>query len=277
MTDPGPFPLLIADRPTVWAYLDVSDPLVAWQVYRGELVSSTQSHALALSSWTADYLRGLPREDVRACWASELAIEALRIGEFPQLPSRLKGFYVFPDSESARAAARWSPYFKEDRLAELALRVDSRSSTHDGNWIHNQLGEAGDREWMRAYLSGTRRDDKPIWEMVVEGRAVVYGTDLREEAYKTVKAHWPESMAMLELSRLGFECDVDVGVVSAIPIEVDGGLEVRYFQNFDARDDSIFVQRLETLIESGRPVNHADLHPDAEWVTANLTDRYFRI
>lgn len=130
---------------------------------------------------------------------------------------------------------------------------------------------------MDAYLDGQARDENPIWEIVVDGRALIYGTDLREEAYRTVKATWPKSLAMLEFARLGVECSVDVGLISAMAINDGDGLEIRYFMNFDAKDDSDFVARVQRLIESGAPIRRQDLQPDAEWVLPDIRDQYFRI
>ena len=44
---------------TAFAYLDISDPLVAWLAYRGEMVSSQAGDWPAVSSWLASYLLGV--------------------------------------------------------------------------------------------------------------------------------------------------------------------------------------------------------------------------
>ena len=270
-------PLTIADHPTVWAYLDVTDPLVAWHVYRAEIVSSTEIGPYAISSWTADYLRSLAQSDIRRQWARELAIEALRQQHYAVQPSRLRGFYVFPDRESALAAGRWAPHFRLNRLAELALRPGFNASRHDACWIHERISDDDDQDWMHAYLRGDSWSDAPIWELIVEGRALIYGTDLRHAARSTVEATWPESMTMLEFARLGVEVGVDVGLISATAVDDGDGLEIKYFMNFDAKDGSDFVKRLPILIASGAPMDHAVLRPDAEWVVPDLTDMYLRL
>lgn len=101
----------------MWAYLDVSDPLVAWLVYRAEIVSCAEVGPTALSSWTADYLRGLAYDDIQTQWMREQAIEAIRSARYSDKASRLRGFYVFPDRAAALAARRWSGprHFCEDR------------------------------------------------------------------------------------------------------------------------------------------------------------------
>jgi hypothetical protein len=94
-------------------YRDIDDPVVAWMVYRAELVSAPHAHQRALSIFTTRRL-----SFSRAAYERERAIEELRRRGFPDAASRLAGFYAFPDRESARAARECAPQLAA-RLEEL--------------------------------------------------------------------------------------------------------------------------------------------------------------
>jgi hypothetical protein len=76
------------------------------------------------------------------------------------------------------------------------------------------------------YLAGDAFDAEPLWELVVDGRANIYGTELRETAYEIVKATWPRSLALLELARLGPELGSDIGIITAMVIGKPGERQV---------------------------------------------------
>ena len=255
-----------------FAYLDITDPLVAWLVYRGELVTARLTHPNTLSFWATGYLRHLALNARR--YHTELALEEVRRNEFPNAVNRLEGFYVFLDEASARAAAaHWGCAFDLSHLAEVGIVAGSRTSTHDAEWISNKLGEDLDCVWMRAYLRGEPHGDAPIWETLVDGRALVFGTSLRQAAYEVVKAEWPRSLALLELSRVAPYLDSDLGLVSAFVVNDDRGERVRYFLNFVDAQNPDFLTR---LAEYTGPKNTQDLDATSELVPPDLTRREFQ-
>jgi hypothetical protein len=252
---------------TAYAYLNVDDPLVAWLVYRGEMVSASELHESALSFWSTRRLTSLQY------YLQELALDHVRQSSYPGSISRLKGFYLFPDEASAVAAAkRWDGgTFRSEFLTEVAIEPGSRVSQYDAEWItHNFLGsQVG---WMHSYFSG-RATSAPVWELIVEGRAVVSGTALRQRAYATVKKAWPESLAVLELARLAVEVKSDLGAVTPMLFERGGQLVVDYVIRFD-NDNPEFVKGMENF---RGPVNARDLYAGEKLVIPDLTSRSFVI
>lgn len=241
------------------AYLKVSNPLVAWLVYRGEMVSGGVLDASAFSIWHTERLR--LAGTTLAPYLTELAIEAARAERFQDRSSRLKGFYVFPDERSARRASdSWdSEGFRPEFLAEVGIREGSRISAYDSDWISGHFQE-GPGPWVEEYLAGNPQSLDPLWEWVVEGRGYVYGTELRERAREVVKSTWPETMSLLELSRLGVELGSDLGMITAIVRNDGENTSVDYAMNFvDARRQE-FLSRLGLYIkEHPDLVDHAAL------------------
>lgn len=124
-----------------YAYLNITDPLIAWLVYRGELVSAERIYPSALSVWATRYLQDAEETQPSDRYAAELVIEQIRVTNYPEAVSRLRGLYVFPDRISAlEAASRWNGPFRPEFLVELGIRPGSRMSRHDAEWITTRLG-----------------------------------------------------------------------------------------------------------------------------------------
>jgi hypothetical protein len=259
-----------------FAFLNIADPLVAWLVYRAEMVSASQMHETALSFWTARYLASVNGNAARARrYRAELALDAVRRHHHPTAVSRLTGFYVFPDEETAlRAGQAWGRGFRTEHLAELALRPGARTSRHDSEWITQRLEGQGDLGWAEDYLAGNALGADPIWEILVDGRAFVLGTDLRKTAYDTVKKAWPRSLALLELARVGVELDSDLGLIGPLLLQDGDRVRVNYAMNFkDATDDG-FLSRFTAF---DGPKNTDDLRPDSALVVPDLRKASFLI
>ncbi|HVY78188.1 MAG TPA: hypothetical protein VG898_06755 [Solirubrobacterales bacterium] len=242
---------------------------MAWLVHRGEVVSASQTHEAALSFWTTRYLASVKGDATRARrYRAELALDAIRQRCHPTAISRLAGFYVFPDEETAlRAGQAWDGRFRPEHLVELALRPGARTSRHDSEWIAQRLEGQDDLGWAGDYFAGNALGGDPIWEILVDGRAVVLGTDLRRAAYDVVKKAWPQSLALLELARIGVELDSDLGLISPLLLQEGDRLRVDYAMNFRDATDDVFLNRLAAL---EGPRNTNDLQLDSELVKPDL-------
>jgi hypothetical protein len=258
---------------TALARLNIANPLVAWLTYRGEMVASAQAHERAMSFWLMQALGQESRAGYRhARLDDELHLDTLRRTEQPQAVSRLGGFYLFDDEVAAeRAIHEWGRSFHRDALAEVGIVEGSRWSRHDAEWITRRLG-SGDRSWMGPYLRGEPSGDSPIWELVVDGRAIVFDTDLRKAAYDVVARTWPRSLALLELSRVAVDLGSDLGLILPMVLGQDGNRRVDFAMNFvDANDDE-FLDRFDKY---DGPVNRNDLRPDSDLVLPDLQSHGF--
>jgi hypothetical protein len=197
----------------------------------------------------------------------------VRQREYPAAISRLGGFYVFPDEESAlRAGQTWGVGFRREHLSELTLRPGARTSRYDSEWITQRLESNGDLSWVGNYFAGNALGPDPIWETLVDGRALVLGTDLRKVAYETVKRIWPTSLPLLELARVGVELNSDLGLISALLLKDGDRLRVGYAMNCKDAKDEAFLERFWAF---EGPKNTEDLTPDSELILPDLRQAHF--
>ena len=246
------------------AYLNVQNPFVAWASYRGVLVTPPKNHQGFVSVWYADLLQQAGSEH----WTTEMGLEELRRAKFPDRNSRLTGFFCFSDVNSAKAAPLlWNSgakdYYKLDNLAEVNLSQASGHHLLDSNWITYSRGAGLDpNEWMESYWLGLPYPrERPVWETIVEGRAIVLGTKLRNRAYNVVKEHWPDSLAILELSRLAAWVGSGLGSLHAFLSDSGTHYSLDYYMNLEELDNPEFDSRVLELLDSGHPVNWEDIRP----------------
>jgi hypothetical protein len=254
-----------------WVFLDVTRLLTAWLVYRGELFSADQVGPEALSIWHTGRLRAAtehPRSSGAAYYQGEVAVENARASRYPDSTSRLRGFYVFPDRDTARrASATWDGGgFSLDTLTEVEIASTSRVSQYDAQWITRENLSTSDVAWIDRYLTGVAESEPPIWEWIVEGRAVIYGTDLREQARGVVLQEWPGSRPLLELARLGAWLGSDLGLITARAISKPNGIHVEHHMQFADATNAAFITRVLDLARD---------HPDQvdREALAELKDR----
>ena len=232
------------------ACLRVDDPLVAWLVYRGELASAASVHDRALSFWTTGLLESTAMGHRQDVYEREVRLDLVRGAEFADRPSRLTGFYCFPDSETAsRASVLWGPQaFPKARMAAVTIASASTIGIYDSTWI-TRGPPVSDPSWMRSYYAGELTND-PLIELVVSGRAAVVDRELREAAYQVVASTWPKSLPLLELGRLAAKVGSDLGMIAGVPMYAEAGVRVRYILNMVDASNEIVMRRLRDFIDA---------------------------
>lgn len=247
-----------------YAFLNINHPLCAWATYRGMLVCAPPEPGF-LSVWTA----GTMRAENPARIDRELILEPARLAQFPDRISRLRGMYRFLDIESAdHACASWASsanHFRAENLAELHLgEAGPKRDRLDSNWIthapENEDGFLTEVAWIPSYWAGEPYPNAtPIWETLVEGRMIVLGTSLREQAYAAIKRCFPDSLTFLEIARQAAWVGSDLGNICAW-LGQDGD-DLKYLMDMRDAENPDVVKRLEQLKRSGHPINWADMAP----------------
>jgi len=138
----------------------------------------------------------------------------------------------------------------------------------DSDWITyaktDQRGnlDTSDLSWIEHYWAGEPRGIAPVWESIVEGRAVVFGTELRERAYDVLAGAFPSALDMLEVARLAAEVGSDLGQTAAwITQPEPGRFRLDYYLDMrDAHDPDLH----ERLRAYDGPRNWRDLAPGKE-------------
>lgn len=113
--------------------------------------------------------------------------------------------------------------------------------------------------------------ERPLWELLVDGRGFVLGTRVRERAYDTVKRKWPQSLGLLELSRVAVELNSDLGLITPFLVVEAERMRLGFYLNFADAKDPGFLDRLASY---DGPKNTADLNASADLVRPDLKE-YF--
>jgi hypothetical protein len=249
-----------------YAFLNIKHPLCAWATYRGSLVCAPSDPGF-LSVWAA----GLMHANSQARISLEFMLERIRATQFPDRISRLTGLYCFLDIESAeRACSSWaspSNHFRAEYLAELQLgEAGPRRDRLDSTWIThaptNKDGLLTEIAWIPRYWAGEPYPDAtPIWETLVDGRLIVLGTKLREQAYALIKRHLPDSLAFLEIARQAAWVGSNLGNICSWLRQDGDEIDLSYLMDMRDADNPDVLERLERLKKSGHPINWADMAP----------------
>lgn len=252
----------------VFAFLNVDIPWIAWLVYRGEMVSPRATGERVLSVWHAKYLIDAARAGHRlGRFRRELEIDGMRQRAFPTAVSRLSGLYFFEDIESARkAGTSWDGTFREEHLAEVEVIESVAISRYDSEWISRHM-DSEDSSWIPRYLAGQARNEDPLWELLVDGRGLVLGTEVRQRAYDTVKRVWPKSLGLLELSRVAVELHSDLGLIAPILTQDGNNAALKLYLNFQDAKREDFLRKLAAF---DGPKNTVDLNAQTDLVVPDL-------
>jgi len=171
----------------------------------------------------------------------------------------------FTDPSSAKHAESWSAHFERSNLAELEVYPSQSATVVDANWITHAPVDANGRiaedstSWIESYWSGKPFDGAPLWETIVNGRAVVWGTELRERAYGLLQREFPDALDTLEIARIAAHLGSDLGQSTAWLTEPSPGrLELAYYMDFRDAEDPEFLARLQAY---DGPRNVKDLAP----------------
>lgn len=252
-----------------YAFIDVDHPAVAWAAYRGVFVSANAEYhppQCPVSMMFAGMV--LHQNNVRL--NNELLIERHRQLHYPRHNSRLTSMYFFEDRDIAERVYedKWGGHFTPDYLGEFELYPSSTISRFDSNWITHaplrQNGRIQNEEWINKYWSGVPYPGKnPVWELIVQGRGVLCGTELRERAYTTVYANCPEAVSILEVSRIAAHVGSDLGQTSAWAVRKnDGTINLSFLLDMRDAENTDFLERVRLY---DGPRNHKDLAVGGEY------------
>jgi hypothetical protein len=259
MPTPAPF--------QAFAYLDIDHPVVAWGAYRGVLVSA-HVEACPQQAPVSMMFAGMIQHQNNSRLHNELLIEGIRAAKYPDHVSRLTGMYFFTDVAQAQAALGWGGHFRRQNLVEVEVHLIRRCSKVDVNWITYADVDATGRvdptktAWIEKYWEGEPFSNYPVWETIVDGRAVIFGTEVRERAYRNVAQAFPNALDTLEIARLGAAVGSDIGRTTALITRTAvNRLRLAYYLDMrDANNPEFF----DKLNKYNGPRNMKDLAPGKE-------------
>jgi hypothetical protein len=234
--------------------------------YRGSLVCPPKERGF-VSVWFAETIR--TKDPVRI--RRELILEQVRQERYDHRISRLRGIFCFLDLASAEKACSWArglrSHFRPEYLTELHLgEADRRQDKLDANWISFAAQKidalTSDFDWIHRYWCGEPYPGRePIWETIIDGRACVLGTVLRERAYALIKRQFPDTLMFLEIARLAAWIGSDLGNICGFLREENTNVVLEYCQEMRDANNPKFLKKLEDLKNSGHPINWGDMAP----------------
>ena len=248
-------------------YLDIEHPVVAWNTYRGVLLSRERIWKQHGRGAISMRLAGMFDQNDLKRIQSEFAIEAVRVAEYPSAVSRLSGLFVFDEVESALSAedAAWGGHIRTDYLTDVGISYHNATRA-DANWITHMLDSDASllSDWeqsARKYWQGEPFPEAPpIWELLIDGHVDTWGTRLRKQAYDIVKSRFPKSLSLLEESRIAAHLGLSLGHISSWLVKDGSGVNLSfYFDNIADNDPSYRTSVEEFFKTCPNEINWNDL------------------
>ena len=210
----------------VYCFLDLEHPAVAWAVMRGMLVSADYAATPTNLGFISFMQAGMIDATNNRRIHNEFLIESVRISLFSGRVSRMRGMFFFHSREEAAARIGdpdWPPYFEAKNLLELELRHSEPFTDVDANWItfaplteDGRVSTGDDLQWIRRYWAGENYSDKPVWERIAKGVALVLDERVRRQCYEYVREFFPASHIPILMARLGSEAGTRGGANRAV-------------------------------------------------------------
>lgn len=255
-------------------YLDLEKPLVAWETYRGALISANQIETNT-QKYPSIILAHMIQFKNNTRLANEFLIEHIRLNDFPERVSRLRGLFLFRDRLSTQKATAWGGHFISENLAEVQVDTKKEPDRLDSNWISKIKRENGiitkdSIDDIRKYWSGEPYDiADPCWEYLINGSALILNTSVRNRAYKIIKARLPASLGLLELSRVALLLNSNLGHCTPWIRRVSTDeFKLGYLMNSEDMTNKSFLNQLKHF--KGIK-NTQDLNASSELVVPDLS------
>lgn len=168
----------------LYAYLNLNNPIVAWEVAIGRIESICYKSEFGVSIWFYNLVRKYLSDNHNEKLQNELALEKVRSDNFRDKVSRLTGIYLFKTKEMAEIAIdRWSLNQNyKNTIAEIDFHGLNFTEV-DSEWITDYLGSPLEQNapWMHNYWSGVTRGENPLTEVLASG--IGYINDKKSEAW----------------------------------------------------------------------------------------------
>jgi hypothetical protein len=221
------------DTPAIelYACLDISDPMVAWEVAVGRISSGVERtpDGFGISLWTHRLLRSCASNGPSKRLLREFELDQTRERTLPDAVSRLDGLYFFrSEPEALRAIDRWG-WSERATFVSRVLFWSTATTVVDSEWITDDL-LGDDDHWMPHYWRGEPRGDAPIPEVLARGVGLIDNAELRREAYERMSEDFPLASKLLSFSAAAFWCGCDTaGQVKPGVVITNDGIASSYY------------------------------------------------
>jgi hypothetical protein len=264
-----------------YAYLDIRDPLVAWEVAVGRLCSADNLESdgvFSLSLRQFPFFRRYSRAgSVTSQIRNETRLEWIRSERHSDVLSRLRGVFLFDSRADAEAAAvRWDgSHFDPLFLSEVEM-IPDRQARLDSEWITFNLLSDREDSWMDSYWRGEVCGERPLTEVICSGVGTILNMDLRNRAYQEIMRLFPRSVPLLRTARIAFNLGFKQAA-QVVPYLIREGARIKgsHILNMNVfNDGSPFF---DALAQYSGPWPPLAVPWDGVILTPDLSDSWFHL
>lgn len=235
----------------LYAYFNIKNPMVAWEVAIGRIrsICDDTETSFGVSLWFYNLLRKYIGNGASNCVINEFKLELERQENFCDKVSRLQGVYFFESKEMAESALdRWKMPQKKKYISEVYFSGNSYTEV-DSEWITSYI-QSDETSWMKHYWSGKTLGVKPLTEILANGIGVIQDTNLRMMAYNEIIEKWPTCSILLNSCIATFsEAKIEnIGQLVPAILKQENFIEGSYFINmkeFDENQDKVIASLSE--------------------------------
>jgi len=269
-----------------YTFLDIEQFPIAWEVYCGELISTNATVTNSVRPMSV-FEANRFRKKQGVWYNNELIIDDIRANNYPSKISRLTGMYFFEDKDSALKAAkdvRWGDrYYNANYLVEVELSPKGDVTKVDHDWIFEKKVpvnpiDKSQTDWIHKYWKGEAfNSSDPLWELIMEGTVKILDEKFKDRAFKVVEKKQPDTLAILELSRIGRDLEYQLGHivswVKPIPNSTEKA-QVVYIIKMEEKE----TKKLLEQVKSYEKPKKMDLISDkSRYKIPELRDEFFDI
>jgi len=189
----------------LYAYLNIMNPMVAWEVAIGRIKSSCDisPNSFGTSIWAYSLLRKLALQGMDKRFNNELRLESVRQRLPRRTVSRLSGVYFFDSEADALAAVqRWGIPSRAQFISPVDFYPNMLTRV-DSEWITSYI-QSDETDWMEHYWNGETLGEKPLTEVLASGIGQILNIELRQRAIEQIYKKWPTSTPLLSMACCGF-------------------------------------------------------------------------
>jgi len=188
-----------------YAFINIDNPLVAWEAAIGRIASSgTAREGAGVSLWMYRKLKNLSASKNRAAIHREFLLESVRKEFFPDAVSRLQGVYFFETKDDAlKAYEFWGFNCPKEYLCKIGFNCQKYTKV-DSNFITICM-DSDDTDWMKQYWSGETYGEIPLYEIIAEGFGyIIEPHDVSQKAYDKFHKEQIMTNPLISISRCAF-------------------------------------------------------------------------
>ncbi|WP_273745799.1 hypothetical protein [Morganella morganii] len=201
----------------LWCYLNIDNPLVAWEVAIGRIASLEALPFLQgkekrwyLTQWQYSRIKNAfhnkPKNKIPLI--NEFRIESVRHKFYKNKVSRLRGIFFFKSKEDAINIVRcygWGG-FNPNHLSEVEVyyKKDDDISYYDSTWFTMKANNIMTVEDIKSYLANITywgESTNPATEVLVYGLGFILNNELIKKAYEIIKEKNPDSICFVDSAR----------------------------------------------------------------------------